>query len=179
VPPNVLSSPRVHPLRRRKLDVMKTISVRRVQRAWRRKLGWKREQRAEALAFMLAMRWKRKLTLKREHLKLGAAHVKEFIEGLKGQMDVVTKFKLFYKNVRVVQGHFKRGILMRQGQALMIAHQWHQAEEQAMKERSSKGDTEEPALHKKEDKPKPKKGAWKRWAKASVACSFLHLANLH
>ena len=58
--------------------------------------------------------------------------------------------------MRVVQGHFKRGILMRQGQARMIQHQWTLAEQQALHERGSKatvgGDdsTGEPILPKKE-----------------------------
>jgi hypothetical protein len=54
--------------------------------------------------------------------------------------------------VRLVQGHFKRGILMRQGQARMIAHQWTLAEQQALHERDSKatGEDSEPLLQKKE-----------------------------
>ena len=52
---------------------MRAISARRVQKAWRRKLGWMRARRAEGVALMLAMRWKRKLVLKKQHLRVGAA----------------------------------------------------------------------------------------------------------
>lgn len=66
--------------------------------------------------------------------------------------------------MRVVQGHFKRGILMRQGQARMIAHQWTLAEQQALHERSCKamGDDSEPLLHKKEKGGEKKKGGDKK-----------------
>jgi hypothetical protein len=92
------AKPKAGGWRRRKLDVMRAISARRVQKAWRRKLGWIRARRAEGVALMLAMRWKRKLVLKKEHLRLGAAHVVEFITQLQSQQAVVTKFKEFYKN---------------------------------------------------------------------------------